>query len=162
MAPISSVTIWPYMRVDCASAEGYFLSNLEGVCKDVECTFGVLKKRWHVLNNGFVQREMEICSKFFITCCWLNNFLLDLMERSNVRVGHGDDDSIWLSGTTEEEKEQAERDEEDEGGSKDESESEEDHELLQAFLQHRGLLVKHLHHFCHKGAIQARLTPHQG
>jgi hypothetical protein len=110
-------TICPFTRVNCASAEGYFLLNLEGVCKDVECTFRILKKKWRVLNNGFFHREMEICSKIFITCCWLNNFLLDLMERSNVRVGRGapiDDDGIWLSGTTEKEREQEETDEEDE------------------------------------------------
>ena len=36
-----------------------------------------------------------------MTCCWLNNFLLDLMEWSNVHVGHGvpvGDDRVWLSG----------------------------------------------------------------
>ena len=157
------MTICPFTRVYCASAEGYFSSNLEGVRKDVECTFGILKKRWRVLNNGFFHREMEICSKIFITCCWLNNFLLDLMERSNVRVGRGapiDDDGIWLSGTTEKEREQEETDEEDEEES--EEESEEDCKLSQAFLQRRGLLVKHLHLFRQKGAIQARLTPHRG
>ncbi len=101
------MTICPFTRVSCASAEGYFSSNLEGVRKDVECTFGILKKRWRVINNGFFHREMEICSNIFITCCWLNNFLLeDVMERSNVRVGRGapiDDDGIWLSGMMEEE-----------------------------------------------------------
>ena len=157
-------TICPFTRVSCASAEGYFSSNLEGVRKDVECTFGILKKRWRVLNNGFFHREMEICSNIFITCCWLNNFLLeDVMERSNVRVGRGapiDCDGIWLSGMTEEEKrEQEEMDEEN----KEESEEElgEDRELSQAFLQRRGLLVTHLHLFRKKGAIQARLTTHR-
>ena len=81
---------------------GYFSSNLEGVCKYVECTFEILKKRWHVLNDGFFHQEMEeVCEKICITCCWLNNLLLDLMERSNIKVGRGapiDDDSIWLSG----------------------------------------------------------------
>ncbi len=85
------------------------------------------------------------------------------MERSNVRVGRGapiDNDSVWLSGTMEKEREQEETDEEDEEES--EEESEEDCKLSQAFLQRRGLLVKHLHLFRQKGAIQARLTLHQG
>jgi hypothetical protein len=60
---------------------------------------------------------------------------------------------------TEEEREQEEMDEEDEEES--EEESDKDRELLQAFLQFRGLLVKHLHLFRQKGAIQARLTPHR-
>ena len=36
-----------------------------------------------------------------MTCCWLNNFLLDLMERPNVHIGRGapvGDDRVWLSG----------------------------------------------------------------
>ncbi len=85
------------------------------------------------------------------------------MERSNVRVGRGapiDDDGIWLSGMTEEEeREQEETDEEDKEES--EEESDEDRELSQAFLQRRGLLVKHLHLFRQKGAIQTRLTMHR-
>ena len=42
-----------------------------------------------------------------------------------------------------------------------EEESDKDCELLQVFLQRRGLLVKHLHMFRQKGTIQARLTPHR-
>jgi hypothetical protein len=87
------------------------------------------------------------------------------MERSNVRVGRGapiDDDGIWLSGMTEEEREQEETDEEDKEESEEESDDDDDdRELSQAFLQRRGLLVKHLHLFRQKGAIQARLTMHR-
>ncbi len=48
--------------------------------------------------------------------------------------------------TEEEKREQEKMDEEDKEES--EEESDEDRELLQAFLQRRGLLVKHLHLFC--------------
>ena len=151
------MTICPCTRVRCASAEGYFLSNLEGVRKDVECTFGIWKKRWRVLNNRLFLREMEVCSNIFIICRWLTNFLLeDVMERSNVQVGRGvliDNDGFWLSGMTEEEeREQEETDKEDKEES--EEESEEDRELSQAFLQRWGLLVNHLHLFRQKGAIR--------
>ncbi len=74
---------------------GYFSSNLESVCKDVECTFGIIKKRWRILNN----RDIGICEKIFVSCRCLHNFLLDLMERTDVRVGHGgplQGDVIWL------------------------------------------------------------------
>ena len=37
------------------------------------------------------------------------------------------------------------------------AESEDDRELAQAFIQRRGLLVKHLHHLHHKGVIPASL-----
>ena len=129
------------------------MSNLEGVRKDVECMFGILKKSWRVLNNRFFHWGMDVCSNNFIFCCWLNNFLLDnVMERSNVRVGCGtpiEDDCIWLSGTTEEKWDKEEEEESEE-------QSDEDCELLQAFLQCRQLLIKHLHLFHQKGATQAR------
>jgi len=40
-------TICPFTRV----AEGYFTTHLEGIHKDVECTFGILKKRWRILDH---------------------------------------------------------------------------------------------------------------
>ena len=38
------ISISPYANADCASREGYFSTNIESVRKDVECTFGILKK----------------------------------------------------------------------------------------------------------------------
>jgi hypothetical protein len=96
--------ICPFTRVENASAQGYFTTHLEGVRKDVECTFGFLKKRWRILNNGFFYREVLTCEKIVVTCCWINNFLLDLMERPNIQLGCGasvGDDGVWLSGPTE-------------------------------------------------------------
>ena len=96
-------TICPFTRTSVASPEGYFSTNVESVRKDVECTFGILKKRWRVLNDGLYYRDIQTCEKVFITCCCLNNFLLDLMERTNVTVGRGapiGDDGIWLDGHT--------------------------------------------------------------
>ena len=113
-----------------------------------------VKKRWCVLNNGFLHREMEVCSKICITCCWLNKFLVDLIERSIVRVGRGallDDDGLWLSGRAEGVEEQAD------GEDEPVAESADNCDLVQAFMQCRGLLVKHLHHFRRKGVIPASL-----
>jgi hypothetical protein len=132
-------SISPYANADCASLQGYFSTNLESVRKDVECTFGILKKRWRVLNDGFYYRDIKTCQKIFVTCCCLNNFLVDLMERSNVRVGRGlpiGDDGIWLDGHTT-------------NNSTDTS------ELAQSkqFAKRRSLLAKHLHVFRQKRAI---------
>ena len=77
------------------------------------------------------------------------------MERSNVRIGRGapiDDDGIWLSGLTSEERLRVEMDED--GDDEIEDYSDEDRELSQAFLQRRQLLVKHLHIFRQKGPIR--------
>ena len=93
-------TICPFARVDNGSAQGYFTTHLEGIRKDVECTFGIFKKRWRTLNNGFFYRQVEVCEKIFVMCCWLHNFLLDLMERPNINLGRGapiGDDGVWLS-----------------------------------------------------------------
>ncbi len=125
-------TICPFTRVSSGSAEGYFSSNLEGVRKDVECTFRILKKRWRILNNGFFHRRIDVCSNIFITCCWINNFL--------------------YGGLTAEEREHEEM--EEDGEEESEQQSDEECKLLQAFLQRRQLLVKHLHLFRQKGPIR--------
>ena len=94
-------SICPYLHSDKTTMEGYFSTNLESVRKDVECVFGILKKRWRVLDHGFKFRSLEICEKVFFTCCCLHNEMLDMMEsRSNrYRVGRGSaasDEGMWL------------------------------------------------------------------
>ena len=77
------------------------------------------------------------------------------MERSNVRIGRGapiDDDGIWLSGLTSEERLRVEMDED--GDDEIEDNSDKDCELSQVFLQRWQLLVKHLHIFRQKGPIR--------
>ena len=66
------------------------MTHLESVRKDVECMFGILEKRWRVHNNGIMFLDIDVCNKVFMTCCCLNNFLLNLMERHNIRVGRGE------------------------------------------------------------------------
>ena len=95
------VTICPFMHVKKTTCEGYFSSNLESVRKDVECVFGILKKRWKILDYGFKHRSMKTCSDIFVTCCCLHNMMLDIMERmpKPPRVGRGiplGTDGIWL------------------------------------------------------------------
>jgi hypothetical protein len=136
------MTICPFKRAETGTPEEYFSSHLEGVRKDVECIFGILKKMWRILNNGFFHRDMVIWEKIFIKCCWLNNFMLDVMERTDVRVGRGAPigvGGIWLSGTMEGEPEAAE---------------DNDRDLSVQFLHRRSLLVDHYHLFRTKGAIQ--------
>jgi hypothetical protein len=96
-------SICPYGSVEYSSLEGCFLSNLESVRKDVECTFGILKKQWQILNDGLNYHKIGTCERIFSACCCLNNFMLDQMERSCVRVGRGapiGNDGIWLDGDT--------------------------------------------------------------
>ncbi len=135
------ISISPYANADCASLEGYFSTNLESVRKDVECTFGILKKRWRVLNDGFYCRDINTCEKIFVTCCCLNHFLLDLVERNNVRVGWGGpvrDDGICLDGHT---------------SNYSTNTSTSEMMLSRKFAKQRSLLARHLQVFRQKGAM---------
>ena len=85
------------------SLEGFFSSNLESVCKDVECVFVILKKRWKILEFGIRFRDIKIMEKVFVVCCILHNMMLSEMKtrESNHRVGRGQPnpgDAIWLEG----------------------------------------------------------------
>ena len=136
-------TICPFTRMDKSTPEGFFSTNIESVRKDVECTFGILKKRWRIFNNGFYYRDIVTCEKIFVTCCCLNNYLLDLMETTNVRVGRGwslESNSIWFSGPN--------------NDTLEETDQESDRLLSTQFLQQRNLLVKHLYLFRQKGKIK--------
>ena len=96
-------SICPYAGCENSSLKGFFSTNLESVRKDVECTFGILKKRWQVLNDGLVYRDINKCKRIFNACCCLNNLMLDRMERNLVRIGRGapiGTDGIWLDGNT--------------------------------------------------------------
>jgi hypothetical protein len=53
-------SICPYASVDNYTIEEYFLTNLEIIQKDVECTFGILKKLWKVLKNGLKNRDITV------------------------------------------------------------------------------------------------------
>ena len=78
-----------------------------------------------------------------MTCCCLHNFLLDVMERSTVRVGCGYpicDDGIWLS-----------------GNSSNVDDSCED-ALSIKFGLRRDKLVKHLKVFKEKGIVKRMAT----
>lgn len=95
------VLICPYKHESCATQKGYFSSKLESVRKDVECCFGILKKRWKVLEYGLRFRDIQVCEKVFIVCAILHNMMIDDSEtrESNVRVGRGapaGTDGIWL------------------------------------------------------------------
>ncbi len=61
----------------CATQMGYFSSNLESVRKDVECLFGILKKRWKILEYDIRFPNIKVCEKVFFVCSILHNMMLD-------------------------------------------------------------------------------------
>ncbi len=62
-----------------------------------------LKKQWQILNDRLNYCDVQTCERIINACCCPNNFMLDQMERSFVRVGRGapmGNDGIWLDRDT--------------------------------------------------------------
>jgi len=85
------ILICPYKGEGVATMKGYFSANLESVRKDVECVFGILKKRWKILEYGIRFRDIKVVEKVFVVCCMLHNMMLQEMEtrETTFRVGRG-------------------------------------------------------------------------
>ncbi|EJK44351.1 hypothetical protein THAOC_37116, partial [Thalassiosira oceanica] len=99
------ILICPYQNARKGSREGDFSDNLESVRKDVECVFGILKKRWKIIENGIRYRDIKIVEKVFLVCCMLHNMMLSEMETRETqwRVARGEPnvgDNIWLGGNS--------------------------------------------------------------
>jgi hypothetical protein len=98
--------ICPFPTDDVGGRRGYFNGNLESIRKDVECTFGILKKRWRILDYGLPYYCLKKCEKIFHVCCMLHNMLLDLPEddgfsKMQIRAGRGAPiglDGLYLEG----------------------------------------------------------------
>jgi len=72
-----SVTIPPYKYTNHLS-EIRWSQWLESMRKDVECTFGILKSRWTILDKGVQARKIENADQVWKTCCALHNMLLEI------------------------------------------------------------------------------------
>lgn len=95
------VLVCPFKHSGCATQKGYFSATIESVRKDVECTFGILKKRWKILEYGIRFDDIEVVEMIFVVCCMLHNMMLSEMDTNDnfVTVGRGRPiagDAIWL------------------------------------------------------------------
>lgn len=72
-----SVTV-PPIKTTTIRAEIRFSQWLESMRKDVECTFGTLKGRWHVLKAGIRLFKLQDADHIWATCCALHNLLLEV------------------------------------------------------------------------------------
>lgn len=71
----------------------------------MECTFGILKKRWKILEYGIRFNDIKVVENIFIVCSMLHNMMLGDAETSDsqVQVGRGaplEGDAIWLRNDT--------------------------------------------------------------
>jgi hypothetical protein len=138
--------ICPYKHEPVSSRKGYFSSKVESVQKDVECVFGIVKKRWRILNYGIRFSSMEFIEKIFSVCCILHNMMLSEMESRDcdVRVGRGaplPGDGVWLRGD--------DREFDNHG---------EDCELAMLWGNRREQLAEH-NHYCAKRDKRGRRSP---
>ena len=51
--------------------------RLESIRKDVECFFGILKRRWKLLQYGIRTDTIKSADNLLFTCCALHNIILD-------------------------------------------------------------------------------------
>jgi hypothetical protein len=78
--------ICPYAGSDETGQLGYYNSNLESIMNDVECTFGILKKRWRILDYCLQYYDMKFCEMIFTIYCELHNVLLDVGKDCGFRT----------------------------------------------------------------------------
>lgn len=55
-------------------------SRLESIRKDVECFFGILKRRWKILQYGVRTKLMKSVDNLLYACCAFHNMLLEWDE----------------------------------------------------------------------------------
>jgi hypothetical protein len=67
--------------------EIHWLKLVESMCKDVECTFGILKGRWRILKAVVCIHGVNSVDYIWLTCCALHNWLLDIDGMNEIWVG---------------------------------------------------------------------------
>ena len=80
-----SITVPPYKYYETRE-QLRWSQWMESMRKDVECTFGILKKRSTILSKGIDAHEIGTADKVWKTCCALHNWLLDV-DGYDVRWG---------------------------------------------------------------------------
>ena len=75
--------------------EKLWSKRLESVRKNVECTFGILKKRFAILKRPLLYRNPEFIQTIFRCCCTLHNMLLAHDGRDTIGQFQGD----WVAAT---------------------------------------------------------------
>ncbi len=50
---------------------GNLPTNIENVRKEVDSTFGIIKKRWRIQEYGLYYLNIESIDEIFLTCCVL-------------------------------------------------------------------------------------------
>ena len=81
----------PYKEYEPTSSKEGWSKHVKGLLKDVECTFGILKKRFQVLKNPIKLGKATHIQEMFVTCCALHNRLLAHDEDNDEDDNNTDD-----------------------------------------------------------------------
>jgi len=76
---IETISGW---TITSDTAQRHFSAKLASMRKDVECTFGQLKKRFEPLRSGIRLHDPDAVDDMMFTCAALHNFLHDIDGRS--------------------------------------------------------------------------------
>ena len=60
-----------------------FSAEIKSICKYVEYVFGILKKRWRILDYGLRFHHIHVVEKEFVLCCMLHDNMLCEMEATD-------------------------------------------------------------------------------
>ena len=74
--------------------EVQFSKWLKSVRKDVECAFGILKKRFRCLKLPLFWKDMRVLEHVFVTCCMLHNMIIDINMASSLHGGWSNDEVL--------------------------------------------------------------------
>ena len=119
----------PYGSLVCAKAGTSDIdaiawnSRLGQIRKDVECSFGSLKKRFRIFKNGWKSPSLDMLDDAWFTCCALHNLLLGFDENRDEPGDNDDEDSEDDEDSADSEDDEDSEDSEDDEESEDSDES---------------------------------------
>ncbi len=58
--------------------------------------FGILKKRWKILEYGIRFKVIEVVERVFVVCCMLHNMMLSEMETKDNMIPVADKDVLFF------------------------------------------------------------------
>ena len=64
------------MKHPLTREEILFSEWLESMCKDIECTFALMKQRFYILKYGICLQKKSNIDKMWSNCCALHNVLM--------------------------------------------------------------------------------------
>lgn len=80
--------------IPLSQKEYRFSAWLASIRKDVECAFGILKKRFRCLKLPLFFKSIHMIEHVFVTCCMLHNMMIDERMVCSLRGGWSRDDVI--------------------------------------------------------------------